>query len=99
MRARIVSGHLTESGKYLVLQGYSGSVYIILFCSHYGALQLLWHAVQLPLPHLTHLTTTLTYFSHALPDLDQLRHDYNCFGMLSTHFTPLNPPYNDFGIL
>jgi hypothetical protein len=48
-------------GKYLVLQGYSGSVYIILF-------------------------RTIT-----------VHHNY--FGMLSTHFTPLNPPYNDFGIL
>jgi hypothetical protein len=26
---------------------------------------------QLPLPHLTHLTMTLIYFSHALPDLGQ----------------------------
>ena len=42
---------------------------------------------------------TLIYFNHALPDLDQLKPDYNCFGMLSTSFTRLNPPYNDFDIL
>ena len=42
---------------------------------------------------------TLTYFNHALPDLDQLKPDYNCFGMLSTSFTRVNPPYNDFVIL
>ena len=42
---------------------------------------------------------TLIYFNHALPDLDQLKPDYNCFGMLSTSFTPLNPPYNDLDIL
>ena len=41
---------------------------------------------------------TLIYFNHALPDLDQLRPDYNCFGMLFNFLSRLNAPYNDFDI-
>jgi N-formylglutamate amidohydrolase len=74
-------------GKYLVLQGYSGSAYYLI-PDHYGAPQPRWHAVKFPLPNLTHLTTTLTYFRHALPNLDQLMTDYNCFDMLFNFFYP-----------
>ena len=32
---------------------------------------------------------TLIHFNHALADLDRLRQDYNCFGMLSSSFPDL----------
>ena len=42
---------------------------------------------------------TLTYFNHALPDLDRLSPEYNCFDMLFNFLYPINPPYNDFDVL